>query len=485
MLYHLLFGTFVSTHAIRTIVVGSGPGGTGFIKRALEYDDCDDTFEWLEEGGDDFMILDWPAEYTSPESTKHMKFINNTSSGLLKAIRFSGFGGGATRNSGGPLTLIPSSDERVQTALEKHGEDFLMEELQSLPISDPTSDEWIQRYTDAGYEKSPHFMTDRQFGQSKRVGYGATTFGNGTRTQVAKSLLNSDRVHLSLNTSVKRVIFGTNNNATGVELMNGTIVDGDRVILAAGVFGTYELLIRSGIGSKKDLTTIGIEPIVIDESVGKHIGDDVGILFLHKGGQWESNSASHGADIIAAHENDFSVTHWGKTAYDSLLLGTELRFENLWLNKFFRRVFEGTSIIKIDLPSTYSSSISMQDDGTILFDNNDKFQNERCVPNTEFDILKQSRRPPIFVYAAAFIFGIIYSTPDIKCSGGHLVSNFHYHGGTQGLTQSDFSVKDIHGLYISDASVTDGYSFGAPTTNIYMIGFAVADAIYGNKTVIN
>ena len=46
------------------------------------------------------------------------------------------------------------------------------------------------------------------------------------------------------------------------------------------------------------------------------------------------------------------------------------------------------------------------------------------------------------------------------------------------MTGKDFGVIGTQGLYISDASVTDGYSHGAPMTNVYMIGYAVAEAVY-------
>ena len=168
-----------------TIVVGSGPGGTGFIKRALEHDNCTDTFEWFEEGGNS-VVTDWPSVYTSPESEDYIRLIDRKDGGIIKAARWRGFGGGAVLNSGGPLMLLQSTDERVQSAVEQHGPKFLQEELISPAVTDRSSDNWIQWYKDAGYAQESHFLTNRSKTGQPRVGYVATTFADGKRTQIAR-----------------------------------------------------------------------------------------------------------------------------------------------------------------------------------------------------------------------------------------------------------------------------------------------------------
>ncbi len=60
--------------------------------------------------------------------------------------------------------------------------------------------------------------------------------------------------------------------ATGVRLADGRIERAGEVILAAGVYGSPEILLRSGIGPAADLKAIGISAIV-DVPVGRRLMD--------------------------------------------------------------------------------------------------------------------------------------------------------------------------------------------------------------------
>ena len=97
-MYSLAIGALLAftAHANQpvTIVVGSGPGGTGYIKRALEHDNCTDRFEWFEEGGDS-VVTDWPSVYTTPESNDYIQLIDRENGDIMKAARWRAFGGGA------------------------------------------------------------------------------------------------------------------------------------------------------------------------------------------------------------------------------------------------------------------------------------------------------------------------------------------------------------------------------------------------------
>ena len=236
-----------------------------------------------------------------------------------------------------------------------------------------------------------------------------------------------------------------------------------------------------GIGSKQDLENAGVEDIIVtDESVGKKIGDDAGILFLHN----QEHTKEHNPmrrDVVASRGNSFGITHWGRILYDALLLGTEFRTGGSSSLSFFKPVAENGSLVKVDLPAVYESSISVKPDGKLLYDDTHNQRDRICVNDVEFGVLKRASPPPSLLTTMARYLGIAYSTADRQCTNGQLLSIFHYHGGTQAITGEDFSVSGTHGLYISDASVTDGYNYGAPTTNVYMVGYAVADAVYGKE----
>src|SRR4051794_2235305 len=63
------------------------------------------------------------------------------------------------------------------------------------------------------------------------------------------------------------------NRATGVQLLDGTVEEADRVVLAAGTYASPPLLARSGIGGAADLRALGIEPVVDLPGVGSNLID--------------------------------------------------------------------------------------------------------------------------------------------------------------------------------------------------------------------
>src|SRR3954452_4438630 len=82
------------------------------------------------------------------------------------------------------------------------------------------------------------------------------------------------RAHLTIrpDTVVARVeCSGT--LATGVRLLDGTVVEADRVVLSAGAYGSPMLLARSGIGRAADLLALGIAPVVDLTGVGSNLAD--------------------------------------------------------------------------------------------------------------------------------------------------------------------------------------------------------------------
>jgi len=61
--------------------------------------------------------------------------------------------------------------------------------------------------------------------------------------------------------------------ATGIRLVDGTLIEGDRVVLAAGTYASPMILARSGIGPAAELQRLDIAPVVDLPGVGTNLVD--------------------------------------------------------------------------------------------------------------------------------------------------------------------------------------------------------------------
>jgi choline dehydrogenase len=61
--------------------------------------------------------------------------------------------------------------------------------------------------------------------------------------------------------------------ATGIRLLDGTLIEADRVVLAAGTYASPIILARSGIGPAAELQALDITPVVDLPGVGSNLVD--------------------------------------------------------------------------------------------------------------------------------------------------------------------------------------------------------------------
>lgn len=61
--------------------------------------------------------------------------------------------------------------------------------------------------------------------------------------------------------------------ATGIRLVDGSEIGADQVIVAAGVYGSPAILLRSGIGGARDLEKLGIDVAIDLPGVGENLAD--------------------------------------------------------------------------------------------------------------------------------------------------------------------------------------------------------------------
>jgi choline dehydrogenase len=99
---------------------------------------------------------------------------------------------------------------------------------------------------------------------------------DGMRMSTAVTYLAGARPRTNLtirpDTVVARVeLSGT--RATGIRLLDGTLVEADRVVLAGGTYASPMILARSGVGPAAELQALDIEPVVDLPGVGSNLVD--------------------------------------------------------------------------------------------------------------------------------------------------------------------------------------------------------------------
>lgn len=104
------------------------------------------------------------------------------------------------------------------------------------------------------------------------------------RISMARAYLDPARSRENLtiqaNALVKRILFApSSTKATGVELAQGTVLRGKRIVLAAGAVLTPTILQRSGVGPAAHLRSLDI-PVLLDLPVGDNLGDHFAVPLL-------------------------------------------------------------------------------------------------------------------------------------------------------------------------------------------------------------
>ncbi|KAL0564134.1 hypothetical protein V5O48_017921, partial [Marasmius crinis-equi] len=125
------------------------------------------------------------------------------------------------------------------------------------------------------------FNLDYNSGNQLGIGYGQSTVFNGTRSSSATSYLaprfiQRPNLHVLLHAHVTKLL-SDQLTFNGVELSQDAgqthhqVTARNEIILSAGSVGTPQLLMLSGIGDTKSLTSLGITPVHHLPSVGQNL----------------------------------------------------------------------------------------------------------------------------------------------------------------------------------------------------------------------
>lgn len=118
------------------------------------------------------------------------------------------------------------------------------------------------------------FVRDHNRPGAVGVGRMPMTSVAGRRVTTADAYLNepSGNLQVRSESQVAALVFD-GNRASGVRLLDGTEIEAGHVVLAAGVYGSPAILMRSGIGPAEHLRSLGIDVRLALNGVGSNLAD--------------------------------------------------------------------------------------------------------------------------------------------------------------------------------------------------------------------
>jgi choline dehydrogenase len=149
-----------------------------------------------------------------------------------------------------------------------------------IPIRRHTQEEltpWQAAFVEACRELGFRDSPDTNDPTTTGVGPHAMNKVDGVRMSAARCYLTPQvraRLTLRANTAVRRVVF-ENRRAVGVEI-DGGVLRARQIVLCGGAIATPAILLRSGIGPRKDLERLGVDMVCDSPSVGARLLDHPG-----------------------------------------------------------------------------------------------------------------------------------------------------------------------------------------------------------------
>lgn len=186
------------------------------------------------------------------------------------------------------LPFFIKSENNEQIENEYHGKNGPLNVTYPQGFRTPLADAFVAACVEKGIPKNEDYNGKNQEGASRLQ----FTIKNGKRHSTAQAFLSpilNTRKNLTVLThaQVMRIII-ENDKAVGIEISHkGSIQNinaSKEIILSAGAFGSPQLLLLSGIGSKAQLTKHKIDIVKQLEGVGENLHDHlfVGISCLSK-----------------------------------------------------------------------------------------------------------------------------------------------------------------------------------------------------------
>ncbi|KAL6786611.1 GMC oxidoreductase [Trichoderma sp. SZMC 28012] len=175
------------------------------------------------------------------------------------------------------MKLTETAPAPIKNAAE-HGTDgpMLIQSIESTHREFPLRNQTLQSWQAVGVHPLPN--NDGNAGNPLGIGDLFENKNQGRR-EIADNVFKLTGITVLTETLVSKVLLSTPKShnqapeATGVQLANGTKIQGKEIILAAGAIRTAQLLMLSGIGPSDELHKFKIPVVLNQPDVGKNFAD--------------------------------------------------------------------------------------------------------------------------------------------------------------------------------------------------------------------
>ena len=395
-----------------------------------------------------------------------------------------------------PYFIRSENNERGDPEYHGHFGPLSVQDSRSMH---PLVDHLIEAAVQLGYRPNDDFNGAEQLG----VGRFQLTQRNGVRCSAATAYLHPSlgrpNLHILADSLVLRVLF-EGRCASGITVhrdgQEKTLFAGSEIILAAGAYGSPQILMLSGIGPADDLAPFGIQPIV-DLPVGRNLQDhpllpmsyltderslfgagSAGDLALYREGRGPltSNIAEGGVFLSTCEDErvpDCKFEMAPVLYFDGgLSAPVDHAFSMVMLNPTSRGKVAWRSARPDAKPRICHNYLATEHDRATMIDGV-----RLALDIFRRPVLSKVRRAPFSVPAsdeeadiAAFIArqtGSDYH-PSCTCAIG-------------GVVDSDLRVFGTEGLRVVDASVMPSIVRGNTNAAVIAIAEKAADILLGNK----